>query len=361
MDMEFETYAHSHIIGALYGQALGDAWAMPAYFRPEQTWEHFNGWIDKLLPAPANHPLHAGLQAGQVTDDTQLALALAQTIMTDGQITAEGSARAMVGWYDQIDGDTSSLVDPGIRRVVTTLKSDTDPGVIGLDCDTNAGAMGISPIGLIHAGNPNAAIQDAMIACPPTHFTNVAVSGACAVAAAVAQAISPDTTLEDIIDVAIHGAEVGLRRGNPGLGASVARKIDAAVQMAAEGGVSERDRLQNLYDFIGSTLSAADTVPCAFGVLTMTHGNPVETAIFAATLSGKADTVGAIACAIAGAWQTIEAIPLEYIETLQQANPQYNFEEIAEGLYQIALQNYQAIPQSDEDTLTSSFLDEHTN
>lgn len=355
--MEFETYAYERILGALYGHALGDAWAMPAYFRPEQTWEHFNGWIEELLPAPSDHPLHAGLQAGQVTDDTQLAMALAQTIIANGQITVEGAAKAIEEWYDQIDGDNSSLVDPSLRQIVTALKADTGSSSIGLDCNTTAGAMSITPIGLIHPGNPDTAIQDAIIACTPVHFTNVAISGACAVAAAVAQAISPNTTLEEIIDIAIHGAEVGLQHGTPWLGASVARKIEVAVEMVVEGGLSEQDRLQNLYDLVGSTLSAADTVPCAFGLLVMANGNPVETAVYAATLSGKADTVGAIAGAIAGAWQTTEAIPHEYIETLHQANPQYNFEEIAQGLCGIALQNYQAAPPGDDDSL-APLLDE---
>ncbi len=359
--MEFETYIYPHIIGTLYGQALGNAWAMPSYFTLEQTWEHFGGWIDQLQPAPPDHPMHAELQAGQVTDDTQLAMTLAQTLITDGQITPEGAIKTVMSWYEQLDGDHSPLVDPSTRRLVTALKSDESPALIGLDCNTHLAAMGISPMGLIHASNPDAAIQDTIIFCTALHLTDVAISGACTVAAAVAQALSPNTTLEEIVDVAIHGALVGLQHGRPGLGASVSRKIDMAVNWAVEGGVSEYDRLQNLYDLIGVTLSVADVVPCAFGVLAMANGNPAETAMYAANLSGKADTVGAIAGAIAGAWQTVDAIALEHIETLQQANPQYNFEEIAQGLYEIAQKNYDAIPPNDEGPLTTSFLDELTS
>jgi ADP-ribosylglycohydrolase len=211
--------------------------------------------------------------------------------------------------------------------------------------------MRISPIGLIHPGNPEAAIEDAIIACTPTHFTDVAVSGACAVAAAIARAMTPETTLDDIIDAAIWGADMGRQRGSPWMGASVARKIDLAVQLATDGSLSERDRIQNLYDLIGSTLATADAGPCAFGILAMTNGNPVETAIYAAALSGDADTVGAIACAIAGAWTGVDSIPLEYIEVLRQANPQYNFEEIAEGLYEIAHRSQDTAPRDDENLL----------
>jgi ADP-ribosylglycohydrolase len=337
--MELETYVFPHILGGLYGQALGDAWAMPAYLRPHHTWSYYNGWLETLVPAPADHPVHAGLVAGQVTDDTQQAMALAQAIITEGKVTVEGSARAILAWYDQIDGDNSPYVGPSTRRAVAALKAGADPRLTGLRGDTNGGAMRISPIGLIHPGNPAATVREAVLACTPTHFTDVAVSGACAVAAAIAQAMAQDVTLEEIIGMAVWGAEMGVQYGSPWLGASVARKINLAVQLATEGGISEQDRLQNIYDLIGSTLATADAVPCAFGILAMAEGDPVETAIYAAALSGDADTVGAIACAIAGAWQGVDVIPFEHIETLRQANPQYNFEEIAEELYEIALLN----------------------
>jgi ADP-ribosylglycohydrolase len=355
--MEFETSAFPHIIGALYGQALGNAWAMPAYFRPEQTWEHFGGWVDEFHPAPTDHPLHAGLQAGQVTADTHLAIALAKTLITDGQITPQGSVQTMINWYDQLDGDNSLLIGPNTQRIVASLKNNTQPEFISL-CNSHVGAMGINPIGLINSNNPDAAIQDAITFCTATHMTNVATSGACAVAAAIAKAVSSNTTLEEIIAVAMHGANIGFGHGHPGLGASVGRKIDLAVTWAMDRSVDEHDRLQNLHDLIGVTAAAADVVPCAFGILAMVDGNPVETAVYATALSGKADTVGAIAGAIAGAWHTIDAIPLENIEALQQANSQLNIEETAEGLYEIAKKNYHENKPEPDEPLTSSFLDE---
>jgi ADP-ribosylglycohydrolase len=240
---------------------------------------------------------------------------------------------------------------------MAALKSGSSPQSTGLYGDTNGGAMRISPIGLIHPGDPEAAVADAILACTPTHFTDIAVSGACAVAAAVAQALAPDTTLEAIIDVAVRGADTGLRRGTPWYGASVTRKIDFAVQLATDVSLSERERLQNLYDLVGSTLSPADSVPCAFGIVAMANGNPVETAIYAAALSGDADTVAAIACAIAGAWHGVDTIPLEHIDTLRRANPQYDFEEVAEALYEIARANYHAAPpQTEEPQLPPDFL-----
>jgi ADP-ribosylglycohydrolase len=351
--MDLETYVYPHILGSLYGQALGDAWGTAAYLRPGQTWAYYNGWIESLVDAPPDHPIHAGFRAGQVTDDTQQAIALARRIIKEGGITVEGAARAIVAWYDAAGGDHAAFVGPSTRRAVAALKSGVDPHETGKQGDTNGGAMRISPIGLIHPGNPAAAVEDAITACIPTHFTDVAVSGACAVAAAIAQAMTPDATLEEIITMATWGAEMGLQRGVPWMGASVARKIDFAVQLATDLNISETDRIQNLYDLIGSTLAVADSVPCAFGVLAMADGDPVTTAIYAAALSGDADTVGAIACAIAGAWHGVDSIPLEQIEIIRQANPEYDFEEIAEGLFAVALRNHSATPQVGQDLLNS--------
>jgi ADP-ribosylglycohydrolase len=331
---------------------------MPAYLHPNRTWNYYNGWIEDLVPAPSDHPIHAGLNAGQVTDDTQQAMVLAQTLIDDGQLTVDGMARAIVCWYDQIDGDNSLLVGPSTRHAVHALKAGVDPHRTGLQGDTNGGAMRISPIGLVHPDTPEATIQEVVIACTPTHFTDVAVSGACAVAAAIARSMYPATTLEEIIDVAIWGADIGRQHGALWMGASVARKIDFAVQLATDISLTERDRLQNLYDLVGSTPATADAVPCAFGVLAMSNGNPAETAIYAAALSGDADTVGAIACAIAGAWSGIDAIPLEYVEILRQANPQYNFEETAERLYEVALRNRDAFKPQDDENLLEDVLNQ---
>lgn len=100
------------ILGGLYGQALGDAWGMPALLTPEATWEYFGGWIEDFKPAPEHHPVHAGLPAGRVTDDTEQAFALAQAILAERRMTAEGAARALMAWYERVGGDRSPYVGP---------------------------------------------------------------------------------------------------------------------------------------------------------------------------------------------------------------------------------------------------------
>lgn len=322
-------------IGCIYGQALGDAWAMPAMFTPDQTWERFGGYITSFLPGPADHFVHSGLPAGKVTDDTEQAMALAESILADGKVTAEGAARAIVAWYDRIGGDTCPFVGPSTRRAVLAIKRGADIAVTGAHGDTNGASMRISVVGVLHPGKPLDVIDDVAQACLPTHNTDVAVSGASAIAGAVADALREGATLDSIIDSAKAAARLGRKRGNQWMGASVDIRIDMAVSIARSG-KPERQRLQELYDVVGATLAISESVPAAFGVLAMANGDPKQCAIYAAALSGDADTIGAMACAIAGAWRGVDAFEPALLRTLDAANPEFDFTATAKNLAALA-------------------------
>ncbi len=324
------------ILGGLYGQALGDAWGMPAYFDPDQTWRAY-GWITTFLPAPGDHEVHAGLPAGRITDDSEQAFSLARAYIAAGDVTLPATVQAIVDWYDRTGGDQSRYVGPSTRRGVQALKRGEDPYQAGRMGDTNGAAMRVSPIGLLHPGDPVAAVEDAYISCVPTHNTNVAASGAGAVAAAVAIAVRPDATLDAIVAAGILGAELGRRRGTTWLGPSVARRIELAVQIALRPD-EPLVRLRELYATVGTSLSIVETVGAAFGVFIMGKGDPATVAKYAANLSGDADTVAAIACAIAGAFKGIDAIPGWAVEALNSDEifAGYNVPALADGILKLA-------------------------
>ena len=325
------------ILGGLYGQALGDAWGMPALLKPEDTWKRYGGWITEFLPGPADHPVHHGLAAGQITDDTEQAFALARVFIQDGKVTSGGAARAVIRWYDEIDGDNTPYVGPSTRRAVMAIKAGEPLNETGRMGDTNGAAMRVSPIGLMHPGDLKGAVKDAYLSCVPTHNTDVAISGSCAVAGAIAVTMGDDVTLDEIIEAGKKAADMGRKYGYTWIGASVSRRIEMAVEIARSS-LSEREKIQELYDVIGATLAIPDSVAAAFGVLVMADGDPKQTAIYAAALSGDADTVAAMGCAIAGAWKGVEVFDQAIIDALHKANPGYDFEQVAQGLLTLAQQ-----------------------
>jgi ADP-ribosylglycohydrolase len=336
MEVEMEHgYLLDHIMGGLYGQALGDSFAMPSMLRPEVNRERF-GWFSGFMNAPDDHPAHHGLKAGQITDDTEQAMSLAQVIIEEGRVSVEGAARAIVQWYDMVDGDHNDYVGPSTRKAVAKLKTGADPHTTGRQGDTDGGAMRISPIGLINPGNLEQAVKDAATSCVPSHNTDVAISGAAAVAGAIAAAIMPGATLDIILEAGCIAAEKGLQYGAPWMGASIPRRIRLAVELANQ----DKDiyeRLVDIYDLIGCGLATSEAVPAAFGVIAAAKGDLMTTAKYAAALSGDADTVAAMACAIVGAWKGFRSFPPSAIEIIERVNAGWNFRMTADGLTEIAL------------------------
>lgn len=326
------------ILGGVYGQALGDALAMPALLTPSDTWNYYHGWITTFFPGPDFHPFHRGMVAGRVTDDSEQAFALATEIIRDGGVSVEGTARAVMTWYDRIDGDNCPYVGPSTRRAVLAMKRGVDLKETGRFGDTNGASMRVSPVGLIHPADLEAAVLDAYHSCVPTHNTDVAVSGAAAIAGAIAIALAEGSTLDDVIQAGVQASEMGRALTENWIGASVGRRIRMAVEIARSDR-PELERLQDIYDLVGATLAITEAVPAAFGVLAMAEGDPLRTAMYAAQLSGDADTIGAMATAIAGAWKGVEAFPDWALEGLRMANPEFDFEAIAEGLHALALKN----------------------
>lgn len=322
--------------GGFYGQALGDSWAMPALLNPQQTWEYYEGYIEEFLDAPEIHPVHRGLRRGQVTDDTEQAAAIAEVIIRDGGVTVQGVAQALVAWYHRIGGDASPYVGPSSRRAILAIQRGEDINEVGKHGDTNGAGMRISPVGLIHPADVDGAVADAYLSCIPTHNTDVAVSGAAAVAGAIAAALKPGSTLEEMIEAGVYAAEQGRKLGHVWIGASVPRRIRLAVDLA-RADKSIRERLQDIYDLVGATLAISEAVPAAFGVLVMAQGDPERAGVLAAALSGDADTVAAMACAMAGAWKGISAFKPEHLSLMQKANPWLDFEGITAGLYALAV------------------------
>lgn len=325
----------NRILGCLYGQALGDAFAMPAQVHPDDTARAF-GWLDSWQPAPADHIVHAGLPAGRITDDSEQAFSIAQAVIDAGAVTLEAAVKGLTAWYDRVDGDDSPYVGPSTRRGLNALKRGDDPRTTGLWGDTNGAPMRIAPIGLLHPGDIESAVSDTAIVCMPTHFTQPAVSGAAAVAAAVAQAMAEGVSLDEVIAAGLRGAELGCAHGRRWFGCSVAFKIEQALAIA-DSAAAERKRLRRLYDEVGATLNVPETVGAAFGLLAMAAGDPKQTAILAANLSGDADTIGAIACAMAGAFAGFDAIPAADVAVLEndEVFRAYDVRGIAAGLLRL--------------------------
>ncbi|MEM7043966.1 MAG: ADP-ribosylglycohydrolase family protein, partial [Pseudomonadota bacterium] len=75
----------------------------------------------------------------------------------------------------------------------------------------------------------------------------------------------------------------------------------------------------------------------AFGVVQLAKGDPWQSAVIAANIGDDTDTIGAIACAMAGACSGMKAFPEDKVAYVIEAN-HLDFKPVANGLLAIRRQ-----------------------
>jgi ADP-ribosylglycohydrolase len=318
------------ILGCLIGLASGDAMGMPTEFLTPRQIIQYYGHVDGFVEPHREH-IHAGMPAGAVTDDTGQAIALAHAaIQAGGRLSPVASAAALLAWADSMGARFEQVAGPSTRRALSLIRRGVAPEQSGRDGTTNGAAMRAPVAGLLHSGNFNAAIQAAYAVSLPTHGTNIAISGACAVACATAEAVVPRSTLDTILSAAMQGAERGAEMGRVIWGISLCKRIELG-QRLVERAENESAALQALYDYVGVDILVSESVATALGIVRLALGDPVKAILMSANLGGDADTIGAIAGAVCGAWKGARAFPSGWGETLDQVN-HFDLRLIAEKL-----------------------------
>ena len=313
------------IYGCLAGLAVGDALGMPTeMLTPEQIKSEFRR-VDRFVRAPGWHP-HRDLAAGQITDDTGQMLAIAHAIGEDGKLTAKSAAAGLLRWAEQAGETLPVILGPSTRRALDRLKAGEDPRSSGQAGTTNGAAYRAVPVGLVNFDQPDRRMQQVVEACLPTHGTCVAISGAAAVAWAVAEALTGQASLESIMAAAKDGAERGRQHGAWAWGTPLDKRIDLAVRLVAEAS-RPQEALAALYDFVGVGMETAESVATVFGLICLADGDPMRAVTYGANIGGDTDTIAALAGAICGAWRGIDAIDRQMMAQVTKVNRIHLFAE----------------------------------
>ena len=77
--------------------------------------------------------------------------------------------------------------------------------------------------------------------------------------------------------------------------------------------------LENIYNIIGAGVIISESVPAALSIAYYAK-NPNKCSILCANLGGDTDTIGAMACAICGAFTGFDKINKEYVADLDKNN-----------------------------------------
>jgi ADP-ribosylglycohydrolase len=320
MPASMSTDAHDRALGALYGLAIGDALGMPTQQLARALVVDIFGKLAGFEAGPPQNAISTGMPAGTVTDDTEQAIIVAETLLEgDGRIDYDALATRLRAWERLASARGGEQLGPSSRRALDELANGTPPHEAGRRGDTNGAAMRIAPVGIAFMSKPLAPFVDAVEeACALTHNTGLAISGACAVAAAVSAGVD-GAGVHDVFPLAMEAAALGSARGNFSAGASVARRIEFAIDLARR--IPDDDEfVESVSELLGTSVATQESVPAAFAFVARWPDDPWQACLAAAGAGGDSDTIGAMAGAVLGSCLGFSCLPRAAVATIDSVN-----------------------------------------
>jgi ADP-ribosylglycohydrolase len=286
--------------GALLGLAIGDALGVPMEFMQPGTFEA----VTEIMGGGPH-----GLMPGEWTDDTSMALCLAESLVQCRGFDAEDQLRRYVRWWK--NGHLSSngfCFDIGIttRAALEAFESTGNPsGLTSPDAAGNGSIMRLAPIPIFYANSMDAAVEYAGQSSATTHAAEEAVSACRYMTAIMVRALWGSDKEDVLAPVSIGNLSDGVNRVAFG-----SFRIFNPPQIRGSGYVVESLEAA-LWAFHNSSSFA-------------------EGACLAVNLGEDADTTGAVYGQIAGAFYGASAIPSHWVDALAHRRLIFEF---ADRLY----------------------------
>jgi ADP-ribosyl-[dinitrogen reductase] hydrolase len=275
--------------GCLLGQLAGDALGSAVEFRSaaEIARSHPDG-VTRLTDGGTWN-----LIAGQPTDDSEMALALARAIVSNSSFDPAAVGQAYVRWARSGPFDMGGTTRAGITALAEGRQ-------VRSVSQSNGALMRVSPIGIFVAGDPALAARLAAEDARLTHPHPVCQAASAAFAAAIAAGVAGGTAEEMCSAAELYAGD--------GEGARLIRQR-LALARCHEPEDFERQMGWVLTAFHNAFHHLIKGTPVAEGVsITVARG-------------GDTDTNAAICGALLGACQGREAIPLHWRNAVLSCRP----------------------------------------
>lgn len=298
--------ARARFRGCLLGLAVGDALGTTLEFKAPGSFEPIT---DMLGGGPF------GLQPGQWTDDTSMALCLATSLVERGGFDPLDQMRRYLRWYREgYLSSTGTCFDIGntVRAALERFERDGEPMAGSTDPHTagNGGLMRLAPVAMAWALQAAETSHFAAESTRTTHAAEEALDASRLFATQLRHALNGEDK---------HIILVGHR----------ARVSAPAIVEIARGDVASWEA--------GGIRGTGYVVDCLRAALwcfatTDSFGDAV---LKAANLGDDADTTAAVCGQLAGAYYGVQAIPERWRERIVLRG---RIEELADALYAQALQ-----------------------
>ena len=283
------------------GLAIGDALGAPVEFKKPGSFEPITGYRDG---GPFN------LKAGQWTDDTSMALCLAESLLACGELDLKDNLDRYCRWWkkgeNSVTGDCFDI-GVGTRTALCNYLQTGDVEAGGLDSLGNGALMRMAPIPIWASQSIQESIALAKQSTVTTHRHPQAIAISGYFAELLVRALQGESKSDLLAGAWYQQSDT---------------EILSVIRGSWKTSTSIRAR--------GHALYALEAALWAFG----TTNSFQDCLLAAVNLGDDADTVGAIAGQIAGAYYGLEAIPSEWIEGLYDSD---RFFMLAEQLFNRSL------------------------
>jgi len=298
--------------GCLLGLAVGDALGAPIEFRPPGTFEPV---IDMKGDGPFN------LLPGQWTDDTSLALCLAESLIEKQGFNPVDQLERYCRWFNEghisSNGtcfDIGTTTRKALQRFM--LSREPYPGIADEWSASNGSLMRLAPVPMFYARDPAEAIEMSGLSSKTTHALPIVVDACRYYGGLIVGALTgasrdellspryapiPNYWQEHVLHEEIDAVAAG----------SFLRKEPPEIQGKGH---------------VGKAMEAA------LWAFRSSHSFE-EGCLLAVNLGDDADTTGAIYGQLAGAFYGEEGIPAEWLDVLAKREL---IEGFAEGLMELA-------------------------
>lgn len=321
----------NHILGALYGLAIGDAMGMPSELWSRNKVKSYFGKIETFLDGPQSNEVAKHFTKGQFTDDTAQALIILDSLIeTNFHPSEHVIAEKLLKWANHIQAFDKEILGPTSKAALQAIKQGQDPKKITEKAETNGAAMRIAPIGCLFRSNQSDKLIDYVWQVSQvTHASDIAIAGAAMIAGAVSSAMEKKSWNEIMHDtIMIYDKAIGY--GTETFTPSLKARLKLGLTYAEQFSNDEDVFADHIYDVIGAGVQTSESVPAALSIAYYTK-TVERCAVFCANLGGDTDTIGAMATAICGAKQGVDNINQNYIHIINENN-QVDFNHYAQYL-----------------------------
>ncbi|HOB62986.1 MAG TPA: ADP-ribosylglycohydrolase family protein [Candidatus Competibacteraceae bacterium] len=281
--------------GCLLGLATGDALGTTLEFHPPGT-------FTPLTDMVGGGPFY--LKAGQWTDDTSMALCLAESLIECRDFDPLDQLRRYLRWYHE--GHLSSIgrcFDIGNTTVKALINFEKDPqpycGSTSKWAEGNGSIMRLAPVPLFYAALPSQAIDRSGESSRTTHGARNAVDACRYMGGLIVGAIQGATKKELLSECYRPGGQRWHKAD-----------LAPAIYKIAHGSFKHRQPPEIRGS--GHVVKSLEAALWAFH----TSDNFKEGCLKAVNLGDDADTTGAVYGQIAGAYYGMDGIPTEWLDKI---------------------------------------------